>query len=101
MVTSSTNTALSLHAPVVDAVPFGVPGVVVVDASRVEVGGISVGRDKPDLVGTRVDVTNRGGASVTGSCATLIQDDNIKDRSRIDIQIFFIERFYFEKIRIL
>src|SRR6058998_341842 len=38
-VTSSSSTALSLHDPAADVVA---PGVVVVDASEVEVGGISV-----------------------------------------------------------
>ena len=43
----------------------------VVDGSGVEVGGISVGRDKPGLVGGRVEVTKRGAAGAgvaAGGC---------------------------------
>jgi hypothetical protein len=72
-----------------------VPGVVVVDASGVEVGGISVGRDKPGFVGGRVDVmkTDLVGAGV--SSETLTQEPRLRLVSRINIhrigsQIFFI-----------
>ena len=96
-VTSSRRIALSWHGPEsdTDAVPSGVPGVVVVDASGVEVGGISVGRDKPGFVGGRVDVmkTDLVGAGV--SSETLTQEPRLRLVSRINIhrigsQIFFI-----------
>jgi hypothetical protein len=89
-VTSSRRTALSLQGPAADAVP---PGVVVVDASgveAVEVGGTSVGRDKPGLVGGKVEVTKAGGADVSVSCETLMQEPRLRLVSRIKIPIFFI-----------
>jgi hypothetical protein len=67
-----------------------VPGVVVVDASGVEVGGTSVGRDKPCFVGGRVEVTKRGTAVFAVSCDTLTQEPRLRLVSRINIQIFFI-----------
>jgi hypothetical protein len=85
-----------LHDPAADVVA---PGVVVLDASEVEVGGISVGRDNPGFVGGRVEVTKRGGVFVAGSCETLIQEPRLRLMSRISIQIFFIQRFYFEIIK--
>jgi hypothetical protein len=92
MVTSSRRTALSWHVPGADAeaVP---PGVVVVDASgveAVEVGGTSVGRDRPGLVAGRVEVTNAGGAAVAVSWETLMQELRIRLVSRLRIQICFI-----------
>jgi hypothetical protein len=91
-VTSSRRTALSWHEPAADGdiVPSGV---VVVDGSgveAVEVGGTSVGSDKPGLVGGRVEVTKAGGASVAVSCETLMQEPRLRLASRIRIQIFFI-----------
>ena len=101
-VTSSRSTALSLHEPAseADAVP---PGVVVVDESgveAVEVGGTSVGKDKPGLVGGRVEVTKAGGADIAVSCETLMQEPRLKLVSRMSIQIFFIQRFYLEIINL-
>jgi hypothetical protein len=73
-----------------------VPGVAVVDESGVPVGGISVGRDKPGLVGGRVEVmkTDLVGAGV--SSETLTQEPRLRlvSRStihRIGIQILFIK----------
>jgi hypothetical protein len=73
-----------------------VPGVTVVDASGVPVGGISVGRDKPGFVGGRVDVmkTDLVGAGV--SSETLMQESKLRlvrriNIHRIGIQIFFIK----------
>jgi len=70
-----------------------VPGVVVVDASGVEavdVGGNSVGRDNPGLVGGKVEVTKAGGTDVPISCETLMQEPRLRLVSRISTQIFFI-----------
>jgi hypothetical protein len=88
--------ALSVHeepAGAVDAVPAGVPGVVLVNGSGVadSVDGVSVGNAKPGLVGASVDVTKRGGASVDASCDTLIQDARLRLRSDANIQSFFIQ----------
>ena len=94
-VTSSSSTALSLHAPVMlpvlaDSVASEVPGVIVVDGSGVVVAGVAVGRDKPGRVGGRVEVTKRGGVSVKGPGASLMQDVRTKMASRMDILIFFM-----------
>jgi hypothetical protein len=91
-VTSAIIAALSLHAPVedVDAVPPGVPGVVVVDASSVDADGVSVSSDRPAFVGGRVEVTNRIGVSVAGSGAIFMHDDRLKAISRMNIRVFFI-----------
>ena len=77
--------------------PEGVPGVVVVDASGVEVGGISVGRDKPGLVGGRVDVmkTDLVGAGV--SSETLMHEPRLRLRRMSKIRIFCMGGFYFGK----
>ena len=98
-VTSSSSTALSLHEPLAEAgaVP---PGVVVVDASGVAVGGTSVGKAKPGLVGGKVEVTKAGGAGVPVSCETLMHDPRLRLVSRMSIQIFFIQRFYLEIINL-
>src|SRR6266508_6881672 len=56
-VTSSTITALSLQEFATDcvpAVPFGVPGVIVVETSAVEVGRTSVGSFYPDSVTSKI-----------------------------------------------
>jgi hypothetical protein len=75
-------------------------GVPVVDGSAVgePVGGICVGTVNAFLVGGRVEVTKRGADGVAVSCAsveTLRQDVNIRT-SRMDVQIFFMDGFYFE-----
>jgi hypothetical protein len=79
-------------APVETAVPvpFGVPGVVIVDESGVEAEAVSVGRDKPGLVGGRVEVmkTDLVGAGI--SSETLMQEPRLRLVSRINIQIFFM-----------
>jgi hypothetical protein len=71
-------------------VPLGVPGVVVVDESGVDGEGVSVGRDKPGLVGGRVDVmkTDLVGAGV--SSETLMQEPRLRLRRASSIQVFFI-----------
>jgi hypothetical protein len=66
-----------------DSVP--VPsGVVVVNASGVEVGGISVGRDKPGLVGGRVEVTKSGAAGAGVSSETFTHAPRPRHVSRRD-----------------
>jgi hypothetical protein len=93
-VTSEIIAALSLHAPVVDVdvVPSGrgVPGVVVVDASGVDVGRVAVGSARPDFVGGRVEVMKRGGGSVTGSCAILMHEEDARTMSNAMVPIFFM-----------
>jgi hypothetical protein len=76
----------------------GVPGVVVVDESGVDGDGVSVGNDKPGLVGGRVDVTKTDLVEAGVSSETLIQEPRLMLTSRSNIQIFFIPGFYFEKI---
>jgi len=56
----------------------------------VEVGGTSVGRDKPGFVGGKVEVTKRGGALVAVSCETLMQEPRLRLVTWIITQIFFI-----------
>jgi hypothetical protein len=75
-------------------VPPGVPGVVVVDESGVDGEGVSVGRDKPALVGGRVEVIkiDRVGAGV--SSETLMHEPRMKLGRASKIQIFFMWRFY-------
>lgn len=89
--------ALPEDAPVETAVPvsLGVPGVVVVDESGVDGEGVSVGRDKPGLVGGRVDVmkTDLVGAGV--SSETLMHEPRLRLMRESNIQIFFIQGFYF------
>jgi hypothetical protein len=92
--------ALSWHGPtadVVPAVPSGVPGVVVVDASGVEVSGMSVGKAKPGFVGGKVDVTKRGAAVFAASCETLTHEPRLRLVSRSNIQIFFIREILLGK----
>ena len=101
-VTSSTSRALSWQVPAADAevVPSGVPGVpgvVVVEASSMDVGGTSVGRDKPDLVGGRVEVTKTGAGVFTVSCETLIQEIRLIVRSRSNIQVFVMKEILLGK----
>src|SRR6185503_19244646 len=93
-VTSSRSTAASLQAAPADPVPAG--AVEVVDGSGVEVGGISVGSDKPGLVGGRVEVTKRGAAGAGVSSETLIHAPRLRQVSRRTIQIFFMARLYIE-----
>jgi hypothetical protein len=89
-------TALSWHEP--EAAPeAGVPGVPeeVRAGSGVPVGAaVWVGRASTDLVGGRVEVTNAGGASVAASWATFTQEARLRLMSRIQVQTFFIRRFY-------
>jgi hypothetical protein len=68
-----------------------VPGVVVVEASGVEVNGISVGTDKAAFVGGSVDVTKIGTAVLGLSWETLTQAPRLRLMSRSTMQIFFIK----------
>ena len=101
-VTSSRRTALSWHGPEsdTDMVPLGVPGVcaAVVDESGVAVDGVSVGRDKPGLVGGRVAVmkTDLVGAGV--SPETLTQEPRLRLVSRINIHRIGIQNFFIRGI---
>jgi len=104
-VTSAIIKALSWQAPpeeapavVAASVPPGVPGVVVVDESGVDGEGVSVGRNKPGLVGGRVEVmkTDLVGSGV--SSETLRQEPSVNVMSSRMIQIFFIRGFYFANI---
>jgi hypothetical protein len=96
-VTSSRRTALSLHDVVaVDGVPSGV---VVVDGSDVEVGGMSVGRDKPGRVGGRVEVTKIGTAGAGVSSETLTHEPRLRLAIRSNIQILFMWGLYIEMLR--
>jgi hypothetical protein len=72
----------------------GVPGVVVMDGSGVVDDWVSVGKDKPGRVGGRVEVTKRGPASLAGSCASFTQELPTRLKSTMNIQIFFMRRFY-------
>lgn len=78
-----------MHDVLADAVPVPL-GVVVVKGSGVEVGGISVGRDKPGLVGGRVEVTKRGAVGAGVSSETLIHELRLRPVISKNIQIFFI-----------
>jgi hypothetical protein len=60
----------------------------VVDVSGVEVSGISVGRDKPTLVGGRVEVTKRTAVGAAVSSETVMQEPRLKAARRINVQIF-------------
>ena len=104
-VTSAIIRALSWQVPPEDTpagiavpVPPGVPGVVVVDESGVAGEGVSVGRDNPGLVGGRVDVmkTDLVGAGV--SSETLMHEPRLRLMRESNIQIFFIQGFYFAMI---
>lgn len=81
------------------SVPPGVPGVVVVDGSGVDEEGVSVDRDKPGLVGGRVDVmkTDLVGAGI--SSETLMHEASVRVMSSITVQIFFMRGFYIAKIK--
>jgi hypothetical protein len=105
MVTSAIIRALSVQAPA-DAdvetavsLPPGVPGVSVVDASGVDGEGVSVGRDKPGLVGGRVDVmkTDRVGVGVSSEIS--MHEASARAMSSITVQILFMERFYRENMK--
>jgi len=73
-----------------------VPGVADVDASGVEVSGISVGRDKPGLVGGKVEVTKIDLVGAGASSEILMQEPRLRlvrriNIHRISIQVFFIK----------
>lgn len=82
-VTSSTKTALSRQ----EGVGLGVKGSEVGEA----VGGISVGRVKPGLVGGRVDVTKTTGASVGVPPETCTQEVKSKTRDRASVNFFIMK----------
>jgi hypothetical protein len=71
-------------------VPLGVPGVVVVDASGVNVREISVGRDRLTLVGGRVEVTNRAAVGAGVFSESVMQELSPRAARRIKIQVFFM-----------
>lgn len=68
------------------------------DESGVAGEGVSVGRDNPGLVGGRVDVmkTDLVGAGV--SSETLMHEPRLRLMRESNIQIFFIQGFYFAMI---
>jgi hypothetical protein len=70
-----------------------VPGVVVVNGSGVDGEGVSVGRDKPGLVGGRVDVMKIDLVGAGVSSETLMQEPRLRLRMASNIQIFFIRGF--------
>ena len=80
-------------------VPLGVPAVVVVDESGVEGGGVSVGRDKPGLVGGRVEVTKTDLVAAGVSSEIVMHEPRLRLVSRSNIQIFFIRGFYLGNIK--
>ena len=86
-----------MHSVVAEAVP---PGVVVVDVSGVDVGEIAVGRDKPGLVGGRVEVTKRGASGAGVSSETLMQELRLRVVIRRSIQILFIWKLYTSIIKL-
>jgi hypothetical protein len=62
----------------------------VVDASGVKVREISVGKDRPTLVGGRVEVTNRAAVGAGVSSETVMQAVRLKAARRINIRVFFM-----------
>ena len=104
-VTSAIIRALSWQVPAEDApavvavsAPPGVPGVVLVDESGVDGEGVSVSRDKPGLVGGRVDVMKIDLVGAGVSSETLMHEPRLRLMRESNIQIFFIQGFYMEKI---
>jgi hypothetical protein len=79
------------------SLPAGVPGVVVVDASAVDTGGVSVGRDKPGRVGGRVDVMKIDLVGAGVSSETLMHEPRLRLRMASKNQIFFIRRILLGK----
>ena len=79
------------------SLPAGVPGVVVVDASGVDAGGVSVGRDKPGRVGGRVDVMKIDLVGAGVSSETLMHEPRLRLMMESKIQIFFITRILLGK----
>jgi hypothetical protein len=81
-----------------DVFPAVPAGVVVVDASGVE-AGVSVGTDNPDFVGGRVEVIKKAAVGAGVAWETLMQDARLRVTTRVNIQTFFISKFYFEQIK--
>jgi hypothetical protein len=79
-----------VEAGVPASVPLGVPGVPVVAASGVDAEAVSVDRDKPGLVGGRVEVTKIGTVGNGVSSETVMQEPRLRLRMASSIQIFFI-----------
>jgi hypothetical protein len=67
-----------------------VPGIVVVDGSGVEVEGVSVAKDKPGLVGGRVEVTKTDLVAAGVSSETVMHEPRLRHRMESNIQIFCI-----------
>jgi hypothetical protein len=64
---------------------------VVVDESGVDGDGVSVDRDKPGLVGGRVDVMKIDLVGAGVSSETLMHEASVKVMISITVQIFFIK----------
>ena len=77
------------------SMPLGVPGVPVVDESGVDGEGVSVGRDKPGRVGGRVEVMKMDLVGAGVSSETLMHEPRLRPMIESNIQIFFIQGFYF------
>jgi hypothetical protein len=94
-VTSSTITALSWQEPFEDegAVPVtpGVPGVVVVASSGVDVDGVCVASAKPGRVGGSVDVTKGAALGPAVSFETVTHEVRLMAAKRSNVQSFFID----------
>ena len=61
------------------------------DESGVDGDGVSVSKDKPGLVGGRVEVTKTDLVEAGVSSETSIQEPRLRLTSRSNVQIFFIE----------
>ena len=72
------------------------PGVVVVDGSGVEVGGMSVGKTNAGRVGGRVEVTKTGATGAGVSSETVTQEPRLRLAMIRNMQIFFIRKLYIE-----
>ena len=68
------------------------------DESGVDGAGVSVGRDKPGRVGGRVEVMKIGLVGTGVSSETLMHEPRLRLMRESNIQIFFIQGFYMEKI---
>ena len=79
------------------SLPVGVPGVV--KESGVSAGGVSVGKDKPGLVGGRVEVMKIDLVGAGVSSETVMHDAKLRLRMENNIHIFCIRGFYFGKIK--
>jgi hypothetical protein len=74
-----------------------VPGVV--EESGVAAGGVSVGRDKPGLVGGSVEVMKIDLVGAGVSSETLMHEPRLRLMMESNIQIFCMGGFYLGKIK--